>query len=108
MEGLTLLHGIDSLRESIIMNINEVKYRSTEAEWLGQYDSDVQYSNAQTQTAFLSGDHSTVVAMCLYVAGKSKHVPLPLLQPRVLPRKPKNEAENEERIIRKVRDPKQS
>jgi hypothetical protein len=76
MEGLTFIKV-----ESIIMNINEVKYRSTEAEWLGQYDSNVQYSNAQTQAAFLSGDHSTMVAMCLYVAGKSKHVPLPLLQP---------------------------
>ncbi|PKX99307.1 uncharacterized protein P174DRAFT_416992 [Aspergillus novofumigatus IBT 16806] len=82
------------------MNTNEVKYRRTEAEWLGQYDSNVQYSRAQTQTALLSGDHSTMVAMCLYVAGKSKHVPLPL-RPRVLPRKPKNEAENEERITRK-------
>lgn len=35
----------------------------------------------KTQTAFLSGDHSTMVAMCLYVAGKSKHVPLLVLQP---------------------------
>ncbi|KAG2021463.1 hypothetical protein GB937_004802 [Aspergillus fischeri] len=75
------------------MNTNELEYRRTEAEWLRQYESNVQYSNAQTQTAFLSGDHSTMVAMCLYVAGKSKHVPL------VLPRKPKNEAENEEREI---------
>jgi hypothetical protein len=68
-EDCLLLHGFDSPESKIMTNNNAVEISEDRSRVAGPNMTPTSNTpNAQTQTAFLSGDHSTMVAMCLYVS----------------------------------------